>query len=647
MAAVRSLMTAVGAAVDGARDAARRECDHGSPGGVDIRVAATGGYALALESQEVMRRDLIRNITVSVVLVLSLLVLSWRSARIFFAAGAALTAGMVGGFGLFTMLREEIVTLALLSGAILAAIAIDFSIHLAEPLRGSRWSNDRRSVLDAVRLTGHSLLLAALTTVAGFGVFGMAGGGFLRDMGVLTACGIGATFLATVMVFPAVLALFPEPAAGAAGGAAPRSLAGRLATACGSLPVRRPRATLVLTGAVVVVAVAGLVVRPPRVEQDLRRIHAADSAAIATQERLRVTFGVADDPVLLLLSAGSGSTPAARESSPGGSARPDGEIELIRRLEDLDAHLARLLAAGDIAGWSSPSQLLPADRYQRRVLDLLKSLDRDQVIGAFDRELEAAGFAPEGFDAARERLLALLERRSPLAADDLRKHGFGEHLDAMLSCSTGECWALVAVYPEASAWEPRARERLLRQLTAARDASGLAGSVTGLYAASLASAEFVVGEFLRATAIALGAVALLVFGLFRHPVLSLCAMTPVLLGALVLAFLWGGLDLRINFMNAGILPMVIGIGVDDGIHLVARYARRPDGDVMSVVRSTGAAVVLTSVTTLLAFGTLAFSESRGLASVGWLSALGVVLCLVASLFVLPALLEVHRRGRRP
>ncbi len=146
-----------------------------------------------------------------------------------------------------------------------------------------------------------------------------------------------------------------------------------------------------------------------------------------------------------------------------------------------------------------------------------------------------------------------------------------------------------------------------------------------------------------AIALALGIVTILVLAIFRDPILSLCAMTPVVLGCLVLAFLWGGLGLKINFMNVGILPMVIGIGVDDGIHLVARYVRSPVRDVKDVLRTTGAAVVLTSFTTLLAFGTLAFSINRGLASVGWLSALGVLLCLVASLSVLPALLELHRR----
>ena len=646
MTAVRSLMRAISGAIETARTSNRSECSRaGGHADVEFRVASTGGYALALESQQVMRQDLMRNITLSIVLVLSLLLLSWRSARVFFAAGAALTVGMAGGFGLFATMHEEIVTLALLSGAILAAIAIDFSIHLAEPLRGASWGGDHRKVLDTVRLTGYSLFLAALTTVVGFGVFGMAGGGFLRDMGVLTACGIATTFVATLTVFPAVLALFPGPAEGTVQktSAASKTVAGRLASWCGSLPVRRPLATLGLTGAVVVSAIGGLVVGPPGVERDLRRIHAARSPVIATQERLHETFGVIDDPVLLLVTVDRESTSTSRDPTPQTSGPDAPEVELIRRLEDLEEHLILFERAGDLAGWISPSQLVPSDRDQRRVLALLESLDRDRVVREFDRELDATGFQPEALSAARDRLGVLLDRRAPLTAGELRALGFGESLDAMLSCSSEECWALVAVYPTASSWDHRERERLLQALTDARGASGLAGAITGLYAASLKSSEFIVGEFLRAIAIALAIVAILVLAIFRDPILSLCAMTPVVLGCLVLAFLWGSLGLKINFMNVGILPMVIGIGVDDGIHLVARYVRSPARDVQDVLRTTGAAVVLTSFTTLLAFGTLAFSVNRGLASVGWLSALGVLLCLAASLSVLPALLELHRR----
>lgn len=649
MGAVRSFMTSVFEAVEAARASSGLACAE-SVGAKGVDVAWTGGYALALESQEVMRADLIRNITLSLALVFSLLLLSWRNARVFLAAGCALSAGMLGGFGLFRALRAEIVTLALVSGAILAAIAIDFSIHLVEPLRARAWSPGRAPVLEAVRLTGKSLLFAALTTVIGFTAFGLAGGGFLRDMGILTACGIAATFLATLTVFPAILALIPVRGDRAGKRRQYAAVApGRLASACGSLAARHPRVALGAAGAVSVIAITGVVLRPPAVERDLRRIHATDSPAIAARERLYATFGVTEDPVLLLVTTERPSRTAwpvevrSRGSLPPGEGSAS-ETELVRRLHVLSERLVRLVERGDLAGFSSPAHFLPNERDQNRVLELLRSQDRDRVLEQFDRQLEGLGFAPGALSSARDRLGEALDRRAPLTAGELRDLGFREHLDAMLRSSGGTSWALVSVYPAVPGWNHAEWERLLQELAEARRASGLAGTVTGLHAASLKSAEFIVEEFLRAVAIALGAVALLVLVLFRDPILSLCAMIPVVLGCLVLFFLWGGLGLRINFMNVGILPMIIGIGIDDGIHLVARYRRSSDRDVAGVLRSTGAAVVLTTLTTLLAFGTLAFSVNRGLASVGWLAALGVSLCLAASLFVLPALLELHRRN---
>ena len=98
-------------------------------------------------------------------------------------------------------------------------------------------------------------------------------------------------------------------------------------------------------------------------------------------------------------------------------------------------------------------------------------------------------------------------------------------------------------------------------------------------------------------------------------------------------------------MNASVLPMIIGIGIDDGIHLVQRYrylrARfngRPRNLVRETFSVTGTGVALTSLTTMIAFGSLGFSENRGLASIGILAFIGVGSCLLASVSVLPALM---------
>ena len=94
-----------------------------------------------------------------------------------------------------------------------------------------------------------------------------------------------------------------------------------------------------------------------------------------------------------------------------------------------------------------------------------------------------------------------------------------------------------------------------------------------------------------------------------------------------------------------VLPLLLGIGVDSSIHLVhrARSASGAGGNLLAT--STANAVVLSAATTIASFGSLAFATHRGIASLGQLLTLGVVLTVLCNLVLLPALLELRARWR--
>jgi predicted RND superfamily exporter protein len=181
----------------------------------------------------------------------------------------------------------------------------------------------------------------------------------------------------------------------------------------------------------------------------------------------------------------------------------------------------------------------------------------------------------------------------------------------------------------------------------------------GLFAVSAESANLVALELAKIGGLALLAVAAIVAVQFRSLKIVLLVFLPVTLGCLWTGALLKLLGTSIHFMNAAVFPMIIGIGIDDGIHTVHRYLltkRAGKGapgaapEPLQVIRKTfsvsGTSVALTSFTTMLAFGSLACSQNRGLASLGALCLLGVGACLLASITVLPvtlALLE-GRRG---
>ena len=115
----------------------------------------------------------------------------------------------------------------------------------------------------------------------------------------------------------------------------------------------------------------------------------------------------------------------------------------------------------------------------------------------------------------------------------------------------------------------------------------------------------------------------------------------LILVPLFLALLWTGGVMAVtatpvSVMSVAIAPLVIGIGVDNGIHLVSSW-RRNDGNLSEVFAETGVALMVTTLTTVAAFGAFVTAETAGLAMFGWQAALALSVCLLVTLLVLPRL----------
>ena len=140
-----------------------------------------------------------------------------------------------------------------------------------------------------------------------------------------------------------------------------------------------------------------------------------------------------------------------------------------------------------------------------------------------------------------------------------------------------------------------------------------------------------------AVLIGLVIVSVLLYVDFRRLSLTLFAMLELLVG--VVAML-GGMRLcgiPMNFVNAFATTMILGVGVDYGIHIIHRLARsEKPGD--EGVLETGKAVVMAAVTNIAGFGTIAFSNYPGLRSVGLVCVLGTLGCLFTALTLLPAMM---------
>jgi len=117
-------------------------------------------------------------------------------------------------------------------------------------------------------------------------------------------------------------------------------------------------------------------------------------------------------------------------------------------------------------------------------------------------------------------------------------------------------------------------------------------------------------------------------------------MIPLLSGFIWMLGLMVILGLKLTLVNVMGLPLILGIGIDDGVHILHRYEVEGRGNIKEVYKSTGKAIIMTSLTTMLSFGSLVFATYRGYGSLGRALFIGVGTCLLTTIFFIPSILGI-------
>lgn len=149
-----------------------------------------------------------------------------------------------------------------------------------------------------------------------------------------------------------------------------------------------------------------------------------------------------------------------------------------------------------------------------------------------------------------------------------------------------------------------------------------------------------------AALLALLIIAVLMLIHFRRPY-GLIALLPLLIGTLIMLALMHILGMKYNYMNFIAVPIILGIGIDDGVHVLHRF-RHQSGTSREVrlydsFRFVGRSILLTSLTTMVGFGSVGFYEMRGMASFGQVLFMGVGACFIATLMILPPMIRFFVR----
>ncbi len=195
----------------------------------------------------------------------------------------------------------------------------------------------------------------------------------------------------------------------------------------------------------------------------------------------------------------------------------------------------------------------------------------------------------------------------------------------------------VFAYPAQPIWDKAFLQQLVSELRA------VSPEATGFPVTHWETSSAIEDGFKDASIIALLALVILLTIDFRSLRYTLLAMAPLGMG---IAWMWGGLSLlglSYNFVNIIAFPLIIGIGVASGVHILHRYRQEGERHIAPVVRYTGMAIFLSAATTMVGFGSLSLAQHAGAASLGNVLLLGVGACLLTAVLFLPALIALLRR----
>jgi hypothetical protein len=189
---------------------------------------------------------------------------------------------------------------------------------------------------------------------------------------------------------------------------------------------------------------------------------------------------------------------------------------------------------------------------------------------------------------------------------------------------------LLQVYPKGNVWERAEQEKFVQELRK------VDRNVTGTPVQLYEYTSLLKASYEKAAWYALGAIVLLVLIHFRSVICVILALLPVAIGSLWMIGIMGIFGVPFNPANIMTLPLVIGIGVTNGIHILNRFAEEQNPAVLA--KSTGKAVLVSGLTTIAGFGSLISAKHQGISSLGIVMSVGITTCMVAALAFLPALL---------
>ncbi|MGR9107428.1 MAG: MMPL family transporter [Gammaproteobacteria bacterium] len=616
-----------------------------------VRIRLTGEVALEHEELQSLSQGTEIAGSVSFVLVTIALLCGLRSVKLAGATLFCLVTGLVLSAGFATLAVGHLNLISISFAVLYIGLGVDYAIHLAlrfEDLVRSGVGREH-ATRHAVRFVGPSIILCTLTTAIGFYAFIPTAYDGVSELGVISGTAMFIGLFVTLTLLPALFVIVPFDAQRFI------SPAHLLPAPWYTLPLRYSR--WVRVGTLVLVVGGTWSLRHVAFDFDPVSLRDQKSESVTTFRDLLQQKTTS--PMVISVLADNHQE----------------VVEKAARLEKLDS-VAKVMSIFD---------LIPHDQQKKielvRVLDesLGPMLDNFRTVGSVDVERNIRGIEklianlevgigedapPNASDPVRrsldERLKQLRDRLEGADPQQKQKllariqHSMLNNLaqtvhDLRLALEPSQIQGIGDI-PNSIVRRWVSLDGIFRVLVFPKKDLNNQGNLkefveevrkidpraSGLPVFYSESGKEVVKAFRQALTYAVGAIILVSYLALQNLKETLFVLFPLLLASILTGASTVIFDNPFNFANIIVLPVLLGLGIDSSIHVVHRLRIMPDQKQDILRTSTARGIFFSGLTTVMGFTSLALISHAGIASLGLLLTIGIVLTLFCTLIVLPA-----------
>src|SRR4051812_9960648 len=590
-----------------------------------VRATAAGAYVYAEQEHRLIETNIRRISLISIIGNLLLCLIIYPRIPLLLLSLLPASLGILWTTGVASFYPGEVNLISLSFIAILAGLGDDQIVHFFNrvPQEWAKGGTLNEAVLRTFETTGLSVFLCIATAATATASLANAGFKALAEFGFILTVGMFMMMLHTLLTVPALLQFWwriSKPRA-------PQTITFRLLPFVARKSVDFVgRHTRLVLGLGLGVFVLSLVFLPTTKFEKHFEIAGADNPAVAAQNLLSAKFGIEGTPHVLLIAGG--------------------EQEVLNRAEQLTSRLGDYQQRGVIKSIFSPTFLLPSARTQTERASLLVGVNFAASARALEGALRENGFRTQSVQPFIDRLRQLGKARE-VANDPITLQTAAKYLPAgVLNNSirkTGDASyvAAIAFYGTDSD-----SVELVPQSVIESWRSQFGGFTEFSFDEMNRDLQRqVLHDSRKALVWTAAGIVLIVYLCFRNVRISLIVLIPIIFGVVATFGMLLLVRHRFSFISITAIPLIIGIGIDNGIHLVRRYQENEHNEILSIAKASGAALIQSNLTTMVGFGALMTSSFAPLVEMGLVTSLGVALALAGGLLLIPAVILLEERRR--